>query len=504
MRWHGLKDIIEFEKKRENIFEARVRRRENEKMRKTKIVCTLGPASSDDDTMRRMLLAGMDVARVNFSHGDHEHHGRTIDNFRRVRDDMGKAAAIMLDTRGPEIRTGSFREGKVMLKEGQEFTLTARDTEGDETGCSITYKQLPDELKQGDAVLVDDGKIRMIVESVTSEDIVCRVKNGGPVSDHKGINVPKVRLSMDYLSPADKADLLFGIKKDVDYVAASFVRKAGDVQDLRRFLDQNGGQRIKIISKIENTEGIENFEEILRLSDGIMVARGDMGVEVDFERLPGIQKRFIMRCQQSGKIVITATQMLESMIASPVPTRAEITDVANAVFDGTSAVMLSGESAMGEYPVEAVKAMAKITRQAEHDDPRLSPGGNSVHHEMDAEDTTNAVGHAACTLARDIRASAILAITKTGYTAGRMSKFRPATQIIAATPHEKTFHQLSMVWGVVPVMVENQQNQDVLIYCCLEESKKLGLLSVGDKVVISAGVPLDVPGKTNMIRVENV
>ena len=451
-----------------------------------------------------MLLAGLDVARVNFSHGDHESHGEMIDRFRRVRDDLGKAAAVMLDTKGPEIRTGNFKEGKVMLEAGQTFTLTTREADGDSSGCSITYKMLPAELKQGDTVLIDDGKIRLTVKETTVEDIVCTVENSGPVSNHKGINVPKVRLSMEYLSPTDQSDLLFGIEKDVDYVAASFVRKADDVRDLRRFLDQNGGQRIKIISKIENLEGIENFEEILSLSDGIMVARGDMGVEVEFERLPGIQKRFIKRCQQSGKIVITATQMLESMIGSPVPTRAEITDVANAVFDGTSAVMLSGESAMGKYPVEAVKAMARIARQAEHDDPRNLQGTSTIRHEMDADDTTNAVGHAACTLAQDIRAAAILAITKTGYTASRMSKFRPSTRVIAVTPHEKTFHQLAMIWGVQPVIVENLQNVDVLIYRCLEESRKQGFLRKGDKVVISAGVPMDVPGNTNMIRVERV
>ena len=473
-------------------------------MRKTKIVCTLGPASSEDDIMRQMLLAGLDVARVNFSHGDHESHGEMIDRFRRVRDDLGKAAAVMLDTKGPEIRTGNFKEGKVMLEAGQTFTLTTREADGDSSGCSITYKMLPAELKRGDTVLIDDGKIRLTVKETTAEDIVCTVENSGPVSNHKGINVPNVRLSMDYLSPTDQSDLLFGIEKDVDYVAASFVRKADDVRDLRRFLDQNGGQRIKIISKIDNLEGIENFEEILALSDGIMVARVDMGVEVEFERLPGIQKRFIKRCQQSGKIVITATQMLESMIGSPVPTRAEITDVANAVFDGTSAVMLSGESAMGKYPVEAVKAMARIARQAEHDDPRNLQGTSTIRHEMDADDTTNAVGHAACTLAQDIRAAAILAITKTGYTASRMSKFRPSTRVIAVTPHEKTFHQLAMIWGVQPVIVENLQNVDVLIYRCLEESRKQGFLRKGDKVVISAGVPLDVPGNTNMIRVERV
>lgn len=473
-------------------------------MRRTKIVCTLGPASSDAEIIRQMLMAGMDVARVNFSHGEHESHGRTIDNFRAVRDALGKPASVMLDTKGPEIRTGNFKDKKVMLEEGQTFTLTTKDVEGDNTICSITYKMLPSELKKGDTVLIDDGKIRMTVNETNDTDIICTVHNGGPVSNHKGINVPKVHLHMDFLSPVDKSDILFGIEKNVDYVAASFVRSAADVRDLRNFLDANGGREIKIISKIENLEGIDNFEEILALSDGIMVARGDMGVEVEFERLPGIQKRFIKRCQQSGKICITATQMLESMISNPVPTRAEITDVANAVFDGTSAVMLSGESAMGQYPVEAVKAMAKISRQAEHDDPRFVPGNDNIWHEMDASDTTNAVGHAACTLAKDIRAAAIMAITKTGYTATRMAKFRPSTRIIAATPHDKTFHQLALVWGIHPVMVENLQNVDVLIYRCMEESRKEGLLSRGDKVVISAGVPLDVPGNTNMIRVESV
>lgn len=471
-------------------------------MRKTKIVCTLGPASAEESVMKEMLLGGMDVARVNFSHGDHQGHGATIDRFRKVRDSLGMSAAVLLDTKGPEIRTGDFEESSVMLREGQNFTLTTKEILGDENRCSITYKALPGELKAGDTVLIDDGKIRMVVEETTQTEIICTVKNGGKVSNHKGINVPKVRLNMEYLSDVDRSDLLFGIEKDVDYVAASFVRKGEDVRQLRLFLDEHGGQRIKIISKIENMEGIENFEEILEVSDGIMVARGDMGVEVEFERLPGIQKRFIKRCQQSGKIVITATQMLESMIASPVPTRAEITDVANAVFDGTSAVMLSGESAMGQYPVEAVKAMAKIALQAELDDPRFASGGVTIRHEMDAEDTTNAVGHAACTLAKDIHAAAILAITKTGYTASRMSKFRPVTRIIAATPHEKTFHQMAMVWGVQPLMVENLPNVDVLIYCCLEEAKKKGCLEEGDKVVISAGVPLDVPGNTNMIRVE--
>lgn len=470
-------------------------------MRKTKIICTLGPASTNEEMLEKMLKAGMDVARVNFSHGTHEGHGKTIDLFRKVRDNLGLPAAVMLDTKGPEIRTRDFEGGKAMLKNGELFTLTTENVLGNAEKASITYANLPGELKEGDEVLIDDGKLRLKVTETTQTDIVCRVITGGQISNHKGINVPNVALSMEYLSPADKDDLLFGIEKDVDYVAASFVRRADDVIALRNFLTQNGGSDIKIISKIENIEGIDNFEEILEASDGIMVARGDMGVEVNFARLPGIQKRFIKRCQQSGKTVITATQMLESMIQNPLPTRAEITDVANAVFDGTSAVMLSGETAMGAYPAEAVAAMAKIAEQAEQDAPRFLPGAN-VWYEMDAQDTTNAVGHAACTLARDINAKAIMSITKSGYTALRMSKFRPATMLIAATPHEKTYHQMALIWGVYPLMVENLQNVDVLVYRCLEEGRKEGLLHTGDKVVISAGVPLDVTGKTNMIRVE--
>ena len=472
-------------------------------MRKTKIVCTLGPASSDEGILKEMLLGGMNVARVNFSHGDHESHGRTIDLFRKVRDELKIPAAVLLDTKGPEIRTGKFGGDTVTLKNGQMFTLTSRDVLGDNTICSITYAELPKELKKGDHVLIDDGKIRLEVKSISDTDIQCLVINGGEVSNHKGINVPDVFLGMEYMSQRDKEDLLFGIKKNVDFVAASFVRRADDVVLLRNFLDENGGKSIKIISKIENLEGINNFEKILDVSDGIMVARGDMGVEVDFERLPGIQKRFISRCRQNGKVVITATQMLESMIKNPLPTRAEITDVANAVFDGTSAVMLSGESAMGKYPVEAVKAMAKIAEQAENDSVQAFRRRN-LYHEMDAADTTNAVGHAACTLAEDINAQAIIAITKSGYTAVKMSKFRPCTNILAVTPHEKTYHQMSLIWGVHPLMVENMQNVDVLIYRCLEEAKKSGYLQEGNRVVISAGVPLDITGNTNMIRVETV
>jgi len=472
-------------------------------MRKTKIVCTLGPASKDAEVLKKMLLSGMNVARVNFSHGTHESHGETIDNFRKVRDSLGLPSAVLLDTKGPEIRTGNFKNESEVLVAGQTFTLTVDDIPGTNEITSISYKNLPKELSKGDSVLIDDGKISLKVESTTEKEIICTVITGGKVSNHKGINVPKVKLNMPYLSEQDKSDILFGIEKDVDYIAGSFVRRGDDVRQVRELLANNGGEDIKFIAKIENIEGIENFEEILELADGIMVARGDMGVEVDYEKLPGIQKRIIKRCQQSGKIVITATQMLESMISSPIPTRAEITDVANAVFDGTTAVMLSGETAMGKYPAEAVKAMAKIAEQAEADDPRFIPQQN-IYHEMNKDDTTNAVGHAACTLAKDINAKAIIAITKSGYTASRMSKFRPSTMIIAATAHEKSFHQLSLGWGVSPLMVGTYNGLELLIDQCIENALIKGLVNLGDKVVLSAGLPLDVQGNTNMIRVEKV
>ena len=473
-------------------------------MRKTKIVCTLGPSSMDEEVIEALLTYGMNVARVNFSHGDHISHGRTIDTFRKVRDKLDVPAAVLLDTKGPEIRTGDFENGKAVLVKNQEFILTTEEVLGNSEKSYITYSNLPKELKKGDFVLIDDGKIRLQVTSIPDDkNIVLKVITGGEVSNHKGVNVPNVALDMEYLSEKDKSDILFGIEKRVDYIAASFMRRADDINQLRAFVNENGGSNIKIISKIENLEGIENFEEILELSDGIMVARGDMGVEINFERLPGIQKRIIKRCQQQGKICITATQMLESMIHNPVPTRAEITDVANAVFDGTSAVMLSGETAAGEYPVEAVTAMAKITGQAEAEDPRFVHNTNTWH-DMDYEDTTNAVGDAACTLARDIHAKAIIAITKSGYTASRMSKFRPNVNVIAATPYYRTYNQLALEWGVLPIRVENSTNLEELAGACINEADKLGYVESGDKVVISAGIPLDKSCNTNMIMVQTV
>lgn len=472
-------------------------------MKKTKIVCTLGPASQSEETLEKMLLAGMNVARLNFSHGEHRDHYDMIQRFRSVRDRLGLPAAVLLDTKGPEIRLGDFETGSVELKNGQTFILTSEKVSGTQEYSSITYQELPRQVSPGTSILIDDGRIALKVQEVEARRIICKVTNGGNVSSRKGVNVPKTHLDLEYLSEADKSDLLFGIENQVDYIAASFVRTPQDVLDLRAFLKENGGEQIKIISKIENMEGIENFKQILAHSDGIMVARGDMGVEVNFAKLPGIQKKFIKACCQAGKIVITATQMLESMVASPTPTRAEITDVANAVFDGTSAVMLSGESAMGKYPVETVKVMSKIVRQAEKDAFDVN-AYKIMDYETDAKDKSNAIGHAACAAAQDLKAKAILAITNSGYTAEKMSKFRPIQPIVAATPKEKTFHQLALSWGVYPVLTKYEEDWDMLLHQATCGAKKMRAVKDGDTIVISAGLPLQSTGRTNLIRVETV
>ncbi len=470
-------------------------------MRRTKIVCTIGPASRDPKILEKMLKAGMNVARMNFSHGTHEEHKKTIEDFRRIRDRLGVPAAVLLDTRGPEIRIKKFVNGKEYLCEGEKFTITTRDVEGTNEQVSVTYKDFPKELKPGNQILINDGKIVIRTDQITDTDVVGTVIHGGEISNHKGINLPNVNVNMAYMSEQDRKDILFGIENDVDYIAASFIRSARDVQTVRTLLEENGGSKIKIIAKIESTQGVDNFEEILYAADGIMVARGDMGVEVAYEKLPGIQKRFIRRCVQSGKIVITATQMLESMINSPVPTRAEITDVANAVFDGTSAVMLSGETAAGSYPVEAVETMAKIAEQAESDIMRVSLYAREmVWHEMDALDVTNAIAHAACTLAADIKAGAIMAVTKTGYTAGRMAKFRPDTLIIGVSSYEKTYQQMALLWGVYPIRSEyGAEIGDGVegIEKCAAKAIGTGIIKEGDKLVVAAGLP----GTTNLIRV---
>ncbi len=473
-------------------------------MRKTKIVCTLGPATRSPEMIEKLIESGLNVVRLNFSHGDHEYHKESIEMFRAVRDKMEVAAAVLLDTRGPEIRIGNFKNGSELLAEGEPFTLTTKETEGTKKCVTVTYQDLPAQLGKGDKVLLDDGNIELRVNSCTETDIICTVVHGGKISNHKGVNVPCIKLQMPYMSELDKEDVRFGIEQKVDFIAASFVRRREDVIELRKFIDYYGGHEIKIISKIENTEGVDNFEEILAHSDGIMVARGDMGVEVEFERLPGLQKRFIKRCYQEGKMAITATQMLDSMIEHPNPTRAEITDVANAVFDGTSAVMLSGETAMGKYPVQAVRAMAKIANQAEHDmfDMKLYA---DKRYEIDSNETTpDAICDAACRAARDLHAKAIIAITKSGRTARIISKYRPQSPIIAATYSEKTFHQLALSWGVTPVLALFQNTANDLLRHGIDCAKKLDMVGDGDKVVVTVGVPVDTQGNTNLIKVEVV
>ncbi|MEG0894744.1 MAG: pyruvate kinase [Oscillospiraceae bacterium] len=472
-------------------------------MKKTKIVCTLGPSSNNEDTIIEMISNGMNVARLNFSHGDHQYHKATINTVKKVRDKIGEPIAIMLDTKGPEIRIKKFKDDSVILTEGDIFTLTTNDVLGTNKMVSVTFSKLPQQLKQGNMVLIDDGSIKLCVKECTDTDVICTVVRGGKVSNSKGINIPYIHIDMPYLSKIDKDDILFGIENDIDFIAASFVRNKEDIISLRKFIDYNGGHDIRIISKIENLEGIENFDDILKNSDGIMVARGDMGVEVEYERLPGLQKKFIKKCYQSGKMVITATQMLESMIYNPTPTRAEITDVANAVFDGTSAVMLSGETAMGKYPALAVKVMSKIAHQAELD-AFEAKAYKGISYEMDTNDTTNAVCDAACTTAKDIKAKAIIALTKRGQTARRMSKFRPNEPIVAATPVVKTYHQLSLSWGVFPVLAKYQNNFDDLFLHATDCAKQIDVVADGDIVVIAAGIPLASTAGTNLLKVEIV
>ena len=469
-------------------------------MRRTKIVCTIGPATNSEEMLTRLVRSGMNVARLNFSHGTHEYHKDTLERIKRVRRREGMPVAILLDTKGPEIRVKDFKDGFAELREGAEFTLTTREIEGTEQAVTVTYAGMPAELSEDNSILIDDGNIELCVKRCTETDVICQVVRGGRISNHKGINVPNVHLDMPFLSEQDQSDILFGIENDVDFIAASFVRCKEDVIALRKFVDYHGARDLRIIAKIENIEGVNNFDEILRYADGIMVARGDLGVELSFERLPGLQKRFIKKCYQSGKMVITATQMLESMISHANPTRAEITDVANAVFDGTSAVMLSGETAMGKYPALAVEVMGRIVTQAENDAFEMDAYAG-ISYEIDNNDTTNAVCDATCTTARDISAKAIIAVTKSGQTARRMSKFRPVQPIVAATPVEKTFHQLALSWGVFPVLARLQSSSDELLLHAIDCAKQIDAVENGDIVVIAAGIPLDTTGSTNLMRV---
>lgn len=452
-------------------------------MRKTKIVCTIGPVSENRETLRQMIQAGMNVARLNFSHGSHEEHQKRVVLLKELREEMQVPLAIMLDTRGPEIRIGLFEGGHIELKDGEPFTLTTEERMGDAQAVHINYAPLPSIVKQGDRILLDDGLIELEVISSVKKSIQCRVVHGGPLSDHKSVNLPGLCLDMPYLSERDRADILFAVKNDLDYIALSFVRNAQDVLDVKRFLAQNGGGGIELIAKIENRSGIDNIDEIIRLSAGIMVARGDMGVEIPFEELPQLQKQLITKCYTAGKRVITATQMLESMIRNARPTRAEITDVANAIYDGTSALMLSGETANGRYPVEAIETMVKLTERTEQFID-YKANFNNFRPDLDTS-VINAISHATCTTAHDLQAAAIVTVTRTGSTARMVSRFRPATDIIAITPNPRTYRQLALSWGVTPLMNEYKDTSRELFLDAANKVTAANLAGDGDIIVVT-------------------
>lgn len=470
-------------------------------MRKTKIICTIGPASESKEMLKALLLAGMNVARFNFSHGDYEEHRAKYERAVATAKELNLPLATMMDTKGPEIRLLDFEGGKVYLESGQNFSLTTDEVMGTSKRASITYKNLKNDIEVGKTILIDDGLIEFTVKEIKDTDIICEVINGGYVSNHKGINVPGVVLSMPYISEVDKQDILFGVKMGYDYLAASFVRCREDIEAVRKLITDNGG-RMKIIAKIENMQGIDNLDEILEVSDGIMVARGDMGVEIPMEEVPVIQKKMIKKAIKKGKIVITATQMLDSMIKNPRPTRAETTDVANAIYDGTSAIMLSGESAAGSYPIEAVKTMSRIAERAEQD--ICYNGRLRKRSEEEKADITTAISHACCTTAMDLKASAIITVTMSGFTASMISRYQPGCQIIGCTVDDTVYRQLSLLWGVKPLLIDKKDNTEKLFEAAVEASKNAGLIHEGERVVLTAGVPLGIAGKTNMIRVVEV
>ena len=472
-------------------------------MRKTKVICTLGPAVDSEETLRELILAGMNCARFNFSHGTHESHLATLVRLRRVRDELGAPVATMLDTKGPEIRIKSFAGGPVTLVKDQDFTLTTEDVPGDEHQVSVTYENLHNELAPGCRVLVDDGLVELQVQKIEGRRILCTVDNGGVLSNNKSINIPDVHIQLPSLTEKDKEDLKFAVEQDYDFIAASFVRKASDVEDIRACLREYGGESIRIISKIENREGVENLDAIIAASDGIMVARGDLGVEIPAHEVPILQKKMIKATIRQGKPVITATQMLDSMIRNPRPTRAEVSDVANAVFDGTSCVMLSGETASGKYPIEALKTMVDTAVAAEgaidywgrFRENALLPGVSSI---------SDAITHSCCLTAMDLGASAILAATKSGYTAKVISRFRPGCPIIAVCQSEKTRRQLAISWGVHPFLTGEVDSTDRLFSMTVDVARKEGAVQPGETVVITAGVPIGKSGTTNLIKAQVV
>ena len=470
-------------------------------MRKTKIICTIGPASQSEEKLRELMLAGMNVARFNFSHGDHEEQHGKYDRMRKVSKELNLPIAALLDTKGPEIRLRDFEGGKVMLEAGQKFTLTTNEIMGTNEKASITYKELIHDISAGTTILIDDGLIEMTVEEITDTDIICNVVNGGPVSNHKGVNVPGAELSMPYISESDKNDILFGVELGFDIIAASFVRNKEDVLEVRKILDERNS-KMMIISKIENMQGIKNLDEIIEVSDGIMVARGDMGVEVPLEEVPVLQKQIIKKAVAKGKQVITATQMLESMMHNPRPTRAETTDIANAIYDGTTAIMLSGESAQGQYPVEAVQTMARIAERTEED---IDFAGRLKKREVPGDgNITTAISHATCTLAADLDVKAIICVTMSGFTASMISRFKPSCPIIGCTVKRLVWRQLNLQWGVMPLLIQEENTAEDLFHAAIDAAVDAGYIVKGDKIIITAGMPLGISGKTNQLRVVEV
>ena len=463
-------------------------------IKKTKIVCTLGPASENEETLRELIKNGLNVCRLNFSHGSHEEHKGRMDLVKKLREELNMPTAILLDTKGPEIRTGKFDVPEVFLEEGQTFTITMKDVMGDKERCTVSYKGLANDVKPGDTILIDDGLVGLTVKEVNNDNIVCEVQNSGIVKNHKGVNVPGVKVNLPAITEKDRSDIEFGIEQGIDFIAASFVRKVSDVLAIREILEENNAEHIKIISKIENQEGVENLDEIIEVSDGIMVARGDLGVEIPTEEIPVVQKLMIKKCNEAGKPVITATQMLDSMIRNPRPTRAEVTDVANAIYDGTDAIMLSGETAAGKYPVEAVKTMATIAKRAEE---TMRNRRDKINK---SKNVTDAISYATCTTAMDLEAKAILSSTASGHTARMVSKFRPDCPIVATTSNESVRRQLALTWGVLPLMREKSANIDQVIVNSIEAAKTSNYVSKDDVVVITAG-----GGETtNLIKVETV
>ena len=471
-------------------------------MRKTKIICTMGPAVDNEEMLRALMLTGMDAARFNFSHGTHESHLATLNKVRRIRDELGAAVATILDTKGPEIRIKTFENGPVTLREGDKFTLTTRDVPGDAGIVSVTYADLHKELESGCRVLIDDGLIELTVDEIQGQDIACTVRSGGTLSNNKSINIPGVSIHLPSLTEKDRDDLRFAAEQDFDFVAASFVRKASDVEDIRACLRECGGEHIRIISKIENREGVDNLEEIIAASDGLMVARGDLGVEIPAYEVPILQKRMIKETSMAGKPVITATQMLDSMIRNPRPTRAEVSDVANAVFDGTSCVMLSGETASGKHPVEAVQTMVDTINAAEQ---ATDYWGRFRRFEFKPGRSINdAVTHTCCQTAMDLEADAILTPTQTGHTARMIARFRPACPIVALTTTERARRQLAISWGVQPLLAGYVDSTDRLFSMCVQSALKEGAVQSGQMVVITAGVPIGRAGSTNLIKAQVV